>query len=226
MLITIPGVLGAQEAKAFRERLTQSEWQDGAATAGDLARSQKHNQQIDQRAEIARELGGEVLRRIGGHPLFVSAALPRRIYPPRFNRYADAGEYGAHVDSSLMRAPGEEQLIRTDLAATLFLSNPDDYDGGELEIESPFGAQAVKLPAGEMVLYPASSLHRVTPVTHGERLASFFWIESLVSDDGERALLFDLDQSIQRLRASGAEEGEMIRLSGLYHNLLRRWAKP
>lgn len=225
MLITINNVLSKDEVRQFRSYLDRAEWIDGASTAGTLARKAKHNTQIDDKAEVAVSLGNHILRSLGEHPLFISAALPRKIYPPKFNRYAIGENYGTHVDSAVIHIPGTGQSLRSDLSATLFLSEPDEYDGGELEIESEFGVQTVKLGAGDMVLYPSSSLHRVTPVTRGARVASFFWIESLVGDDAERSLLFDLDQAIQKLTPGlGADEHNLIRLSGIYHNLLRRWA--
>lgn len=225
MLIPIENVLGKDEVREFRARLDQADWQDGLKTAGSLARSVKRNQQLDDGSELAVSLGNHILRRLGNHPAFISAALPGRIYPPKFNRYADGGTYGAHVDSALMQVPGTNVTVRSDLSATLFLAEPEEYDGGELEIEGPFGVQAVKLEAGDMVLYPSSSLHRVTPVTRGARIASFFWIQSLVADEGERTLLFDLDQAIQGLTPSQhADDGHLLKLTGVYHNLLRRWA--
>jgi PKHD-type hydroxylase len=225
MLITIENVLSKDEVRQFRLHLDRAEWQDGARTAGTLAKHVKSNLQVDEDAEVAVSLGNHVLRILGNHPIFISAALPRKIYPPRFNRYARGGSYGLHVDSAVMPIPGTRENLRSDLAATLFLAEPDEYEGGELEIDTGFGAQTIKLGAGDMVLYPASSLHRVTPVTHGARVASFFWIESLVGDDAERSLLFDLDQSIQSLGASlGAQDPALLRLTGIYHNLLRRWA--
>ncbi|MBS0582021.1 MAG: Fe2+-dependent dioxygenase [Proteobacteria bacterium] len=225
MLNVIEKVLDGDEVRQFRAHLESAQWQDGAATAGSLAREVKHNLQLDERGDAAIALGNHVLRKLGNHALFVSAALPRKIHPPRFNLYRDGGDYGAHVDSAVMRLPGTQDSLRADLAATLFLCDPADYDGGELEIEAGFGAQTVKLGAGDMVLYPASSLHRVAPVTRGARLAAFFWIESLVGDEQMRALLFDLDQSIQQLapRAS-AQDPVLLRLTHVYHNLLRRCA--
>ena len=226
MLIAIEGVLDKGEVTAVRQRLDGAAWQDGAATAGALARAQKTNQQIAEDDPVGVGLGEEILRRIGANPLFVSAALPNRIYPPRFNRYAGGGAYGAHVDSALMRLPRSDLMLRSDLSATLFLSEPDDYDGGELEIEGPLGAQSVKLPAGDMILYPANSLHRVTPVTRGARVASFFWIESLVGDEGQRTLLYDLDQAIQGVTPLAAPgDANLLKLTGVYHNLVRRWAR-
>lgn len=225
MLISIDRFLGKDEVRQCRQRLDAAEWQDGARTAGTLARLQKRNQQLDDRSETAIAIGNQILRKLGSHPLFISAALPNKIHPPRFNRYADGGTYGAHVDGALMPLPGTNLTLRSDLSATLFLAEPDEYDGGELEIEGPFGAQAVKLEAGDMVLYPSSSLHRVTPVTRGARVAAFFWIESMVRDEGERTLLFDLDQSIQALTLKvGAGDERLLKLTAVYHNLLRRWA--
>jgi PKHD-type hydroxylase len=225
MLITIENVLDKDEVQQFQGWLGRADWQDGASTGGTLARQVKRNQQLADHAEVAVSLGQHILRNLAGNPVFISAALPRKIYPPKFNRYQDGGAYGAHVDSAVMQIPGTHLSLRSDLAATLFLAEPGDYDGGELEIEGEFGVQAVKLPAGDMVLYPASSLHRVAPVTRGARLASFFWIESLVADDANRSLLFDLDQSIQQLSARlDANDRQLLKLTGIYHNLLRRWA--
>lgn len=225
MLITIDAVLSKDEVRQFRTYLDAADWQDGAATAGSMARRAKANSQIDDSAEVAKSLGQHILRTLGSHPLFISAALPRKIYPPKFNRYAGGDTYGTHVDSALMQLPGTAQTLRTDLAATLFLAEAAEYDGGELEIDTEFGVQSVKLDAGDMVLYPASSLHRVTPVTRGARVASFFWVESLVGDDAERAMLFDLDQAIQAItpKLAGCER-DLLKLTGIYHNLLRRWA--
>lgn len=225
MLITIDNVLSKDEVRQFRAYLDAATWNDGAASAGTLARAVKHNEQLDDDAEPAASLRNHLLRQLGNHPLFISAALPRKIYPPKFNRYTGGAGYGTHIDSALMHIPGTGMNLRSDLAATLFLADPVEYDGGELEVDGPFGVQALKLAAGDMVLYPASSLHRVTPVTRGARLASFFWIESLVADDANRTLLFDLDQTIQKLTPALAKEQEnLLRLTGIYHNLLRRWA--
>lgn len=226
MLITIEEVLSKDEVVRFRHHLDAAKWDEGHKTAGTLAGSVKRNLQLADDSDIAVSLGGHILRKLAGRPEFVSAALPQRIHPPKFNCYRDGGTYGAHVDSALMRMPGTDVRLRTDVSATLFLTEPDDYDGGELEIEGPFGVQAVKLAAGDLVLYPSTSLHRVTPVTRGARIASFFWIQSLVQDEGERTLLYDLDQSIQALTASRRhDDPELLRLSGIYHNLLRRWAE-
>jgi PKHD-type hydroxylase len=227
MLIPIENVLSVEEVAAMRTRLDAAAWQDGLATAGTIARHVKRNLQLEDGSPLAVELGNAILRRLGETPLFISAALPAKIYPPKFNRYADGGTYGAHVDSAIMQVPGTTVSLRSDLSATLFLAEPEEYDGGELEIEGPFGIQAVKLAAGDMVLYPSSSLHRVTPVTRGARVASFFWIESMVRDEGERTLLFDLDTNIQALQADlPADHPQLLSLTGVYHNLLRRWAQP
>lgn len=253
MLITIDGLLPPGELRGLREALAGAAWQDGAASAGALARQVKRNQQLADGDVQAQTLSGQVLRIISAHPLFVSAALPRRIHPPRFNRHADGGHYGSHVDSALMALSGTDPgapmpsapsalmrsapgaLMRSDLSATLFLSEPGQYEGGELEIETPFGAQSVKLPAGSLVLYPSSSLHRVRPVTRGARIAAILWIESLVRDDAARTLLFDLDRAIQALQMSSPtsaqpllppDDSRLLQLSGIYHNLLRRWASP
>ena len=225
MLITLEHVLSKDDVRQFRAHLDGAAWEDGAASGGTLARTVKRNRQVDDSAEVALTLGNHILRTLGAHALFVSAALPRKIYPPRFNRYDTGGGYGTHVDSAIMHVPGSAVSVRTDLAATLFLSEPDEYSGGELEIEGQFGAQAVKLAAGDMVLYPASSLHRVAPVTAGARVASFFWIESLVGDDTARTTLFDLDQAIQQLTpVLAADDARLLKLTNVYHNLVRRWA--
>lgn len=227
MLISINHVLSKPEVAQFRAELDAAAWQDGTLTAGTLAQAVKRNQQIADGSELAQRLGQHILRRLAATPLFISAALPRTIYPPKFNRYAGGGSYGAHVDSALMFLPGSSQQMRTDLSATLFLAEPEDYDGGVLEVEGPFGVQEVKLPAGDMVLYPSSSLHRVTPVTRGARVASFFWVESLVAHEDERTLLFDLDQSVQQITPLlAADDMRLIQLTGVYHNLLRRWGRP
>ena len=226
MLIPIEGVLTRDEVREFRAVLDRAPWQDGLRTAGTLASAVKRNQQLEDGAEPATTLGQRILRRLAASPAFIAAALPNRIYPPKFNRYRDGGTYGAHVDSALMQVPGTGVTVRSDLSATLFLSEPDEYDGGELEIEGPFGIQAVKLAAGDMVLYPSSSLHRVTPVTRGARIASFFWIQSHVPDEGARTLLYDLDQSVQALsQAHAPDDPALLKLTGVYHNLLRRWAQ-
>ncbi|HWA01585.1 MAG TPA: Fe2+-dependent dioxygenase [Caulobacterales bacterium] len=225
MLICIPGVLSKEEVCAMRRILEAAPWTDGRVTAGAQSALAKVNQQLPEDCAEARQLGDAVLDALGRSPLFVSAALPLKTFPPLFNRYGEGMRFDAHIDNAIRPVKGASVRVRTDLSATLFLSEPDEYDGGELVIELPFGAQDVKLEAGSLVLYPASSLHRVNAITRGARLASFFWIQSMVRDDGERALLFDLDQSIQALASEhGQAHGEVVRLTGLYHNLLRRWA--
>ena len=227
MLISIEHVLTKTEVAQFRAELDAAPWDDGARTAGTLARAVKRNEQIADASALAVRLGQHILRRLAETPLFISAALPRTVYPPKFNRYQGGGTYGAHVDSALMVLPGSSQQMRTDLSATLFLAEPEEYDGGVLEVEGPFGVQEVKLAAGDMVLYPSSSLHRVTPVTRGARIASFFWIESLVQEEAERTLLFDLDQSVQQFTPLVAPDDlRLVQLTGVYHNLLRRWGRP
>jgi len=227
MLIAIEGVLDKDAVRDFRARLERAEWEDGARTAGTLARAAKRNLQLADGSDAAVELGNRILRRLGGHPEFISAALPAKIYPPKFNCYRDGGSYGAHVDSAVMQLPGGSDTLRSDLSATLFLAEPDEYTGGELQIEGAFGIQAVKLEAGDMVLYPSSSLHQVTPVSRGARYAAFFWIQSLVPDEGARTLLYDLDQAIQGLTPRVSPDNpDLLRLTGIYHNLLRRWAAP
>lgn len=226
MLITIENVLSKAEVQQCRAALAQTDWEEGARTAGNSARQVKHNLQLNDGSEAAHVLGQPILRALAGQALFVSAALPRKIYPPKFNCYQDGGSYGAHVDSAVMQLPGSQEYLRSDLSATLFLAEPDEYDGGELEIEGVYGVQAVKLAAGDLVLYPSTSLHQVTPVTRGARIASFFWIESMVADENARTMLFDLDQSIQELTMRlGAGDRQVLKLTGIYHNLLRRWAK-
>ncbi len=227
MLIPINGFLSRHEVRQFRDHLDVAEWQDGQATAGALARSVKNNQQLADGVEPALSLAHHILRHLDRHPVFISAALPGRIHPPRFNRYRDGGQYGTHVDSALMRPPGVDAIMRSDLSATLFLSEADEYEGGELEIEGAFGVQSVKMAAGDMVLYSSSSLHRVLPVTQGARVAAFFWVQSVVAKESERLLLFDLDQAIQGLRAQVvADDAHLLKLATVYHNLLRHCAAP
>jgi PKHD-type hydroxylase len=225
MLLAIPQVLSAAEVARCRAALDGAEWVDGAETAGAQSGRVKRNAQVREGSRVGSELGDLILDRLAASPLFVSAALPLRTFPPLFNHYETGDGFGVHVDNAIRRVAGTAVRLRTDLSATLFLTDPDDYDGGELVIEGAFGAQAVKLPAGDLVLYPASSLHHVTAVTRGARTSSFFWVQSMVRDEGERALLFDLDQTIQTLAASrGLDDPEIVRLSGIYHNLIRRWA--
>ena len=225
MIVQIPGVLTPDQVRYMRERLAASPWVDGLATAGYQGARVKDNRQIDEAAPLARELGDIVLGALERNPLFISAALPNRVYPPLFNRYEGGMHFGNHVDNAVRLLPGNGAKIRTDISATLFLSSTEEYDGGELLVEDTYGAHAIKLPAGDMVMYPATSLHRVTPVARGARLASFLWIESMVRNDAQRTLLFDLDNAIQRLNASGADATACAHLTACYHNLLRMWAQ-
>jgi len=227
MLVHVPTLLNGEQLERFRQRLDAGDapWIDGRVTAGHQGIHVKQNLQITEGSALAMELGDTVLAALERHPLFISAALPNRVYPPMFNRYQGGMHFGSHVDGSVRLLPGSGAKFRTDLSATLFLAPPDSYDGGELLIEDTYGAQSVKLAAGDMVLYPASSLHRVAPVTRGARLACFFWVQSMVRDDGQRALLFDLDNAIQRLTATGADESARVHLTGCYHNLLRMWSE-
>ena len=225
MLLCIPSVLTPEEVADFRARLAEADWADGNATAGEQSRLVKKNRQLPETSPVARELGDRIIDALGRSPLFVSVALPLRTFPPLFNRYGEGEGFGTHIDNAIRPVRGTHTRVRTDLSATLFLSGPDEYDGGELIIEGPFGGQSVKLNAGDMVLYPGSSLHQVTPVTRGERIASFFWIQSMVRSDADRALLFDLDQAIQeQARRSGQGDPLTVQLTGVYHNLIRRFA--
>ncbi len=224
MLIQIPDVLTRQQVADSRRMLDAAAWIDGNVTAGHQSRRAKNNMQLAEDDAVALQLGDVVLEALQSNPLFVSAALPGKIFPPLFNRYAGGQNFGTHVDNAIRQVSGTEHRVRTDLSATLFFSDPDEYEGGELVVEDNYGVQRVKLPAGSMILYPASSLHHVTPVTTGARVASFFWVQSMVRDDGQRTLLFDLDSSIQRLAAESPGHPSVIQLTGVYHNLLRRWA--
>jgi PKHD-type hydroxylase len=230
MLLRIPNVLNAEQVRTLRSQLDAAgdAWVDGRATAGHQGAQVKRNLQIAEDTPVARELGAKVVAVLERHPLFLSAALPACIYPPMFNRYdaADAMHFGRHVDGAVRLLPGTGAKMRTDISATLFLSPPEDYEGGELHVHDTYGAHSVKLPAGDLVLYPATSVHDVTPVTRGTRLASFFWVQSLVRDDAQRALLFDLDMAIVRLTQDTSGHASLVSLTGTYHNLLRMWAAP
>lgn len=225
MLLKIPGVLNAQQVAQFRDVLQHAEWTDGNVTAGYQSSQAKNNLQLPQDSEAARVLGDAVLQALAQSPLFMSAALPLKIFPPLFNCYQGGQSFGIHVDNAIRQVPGTPVKVRTDLSMTLFLAEPDEYDGGELVIEDTYGAHRIKLPAGDMVLYPSTSLHKVTPVTRGRRLASFFWLQSMVASDEKRTLLFDMDMAIQRLRNQLADSAEIVQLTGVYHNLLRQWAQ-
>jgi len=224
--VQIPQLLNDDQVRSMRAALDAPDapWVDGRVTAGHQGARVKQNQQVDESSALARTLGDVVLAALERHPLFISAVLPQRVYPPLFNRYEGGMQFGSHVDGAVRLLPGGGDKIRTDVSATLFLAPPESYDGGELLIEDTFGTHAVKLAAGDLVVYPANSLHRVAPVTRGARLASFFWVQSMVRDDAQRAILFDLDRSIQRLNARVADDPAMVSLVGVYHNLLRQWA--
>ncbi|HJQ40284.1 MAG TPA: Fe2+-dependent dioxygenase [Thermoanaerobaculia bacterium] len=224
MLLQIPNVLTKEQVRDARARLDAAEWVDGRVTAGHQSSRAKDNEQLPENHPVAREVGESIVTALARNPLFRSAALPLHVFPPLFNRYQGGQSFGSHVDNAVRQVAGTAHQLRTDLSATLFLSEPDEYDGGELTVEDTFGVQSVKLAAGNMILYPASSLHHVRPVTRGARVSSFFWIQSMVRDDGERTLLFDLDLSIQRLGADHPDHASVLQLTGVYHNLLRRWA--
>ena len=225
MLIIVPAVLTGPQVAACVAALEAAEWGDGHATAGLQSAPVKDNAQLGEDSPVAREWGAHVLDALGAAPLFVSAALPHRTFPPLFNRYTGGQSFGTHIDNAIRPVRGTSIKLRTDVSGTLFLSDPDSYDGGELVVETAYGAQAVKLAAGDLVLYPASSLHHVTPVTRGVRLASFFWVQSMIRDDAARALLFDLDRTIQDLAArDGIGAAATVQLTGIYHNLIRMWA--
>lgn len=225
MMLHVPQVLTAEEVVQVRERLDAEPWVDGRATVGAQGAQVKNNRQIDERSPVGRAIGEQILARLLKNPLFFSAALPHRFVPPLFNRYGVGETYGLHVDGSVRTLPGTQLQLRTDLSCTLFLCEPEDYDGGELEVVDTYGSHEAKLPAGDLLLYPASSLHRVHPVTRGERVCSFFWVQSLVRSEAQRALLFDMDQSIQKLRARLGDVEETLSLTGNYHNLLRMWSE-
>jgi PKHD-type hydroxylase len=224
MLLQIPDVLTAAQVADFRRQLDAAQWIDGRATAGHQSALAKNNMQLPEDHPTSRQLGDVILSALANNPLFISAALPLKIFPPLFNRYEGGQSFGNHVDNAIRQIRGTPHRVRTDLSATLFLSAPDEYDGGELSVEDTYGVHQVKLPPGHMVLYPASSLHHVRPVTRGARIASFFWIESMVRDDGERTLLFDLDTAIQRVARDSPGHPGVVQLTSVYHNLLRRWA--
>lgn len=225
MLDVIPEILTAEQVAQCRHLLANAAWQDGKATAGHVARQAKQNRQLAADDPLTTQLGNLILDALVRNPRFMSAALPLKVLPPRFNRYENGGHYGNHIDGAVMNAPGSSQRIRTDLSATLFFCDPDDYDGGELVIEDTYGSQSIKLPAGHLVLYPGTSLHRVTPVTRGARIAAFFWIQSLVREDSQRSILTSLDTAIQQVSTDTPDSDAVARLTGVYHNLLRQWSE-
>lgn len=225
MLLHISDVLSPDVARAMHAALVSAEWTDGRITAGPQSARAKNNLQLPADHPLARDLGDKVTAALEKHPLFMGAALPFRVFPPLFNRYEGGGSFGIHVDNAVRQVSGTTERIRTDLSATLFLTPPEDYDGGELHVEDTYGAQSIKLPAGHMILYPATSLHQVRPVTRGARISCFFWIQSMIRDDAQRTVLFDLDIAIQRLAAESPDHPSAIQLTGVYHNLVRMWAE-
>lgn len=225
MLLAIPDLLSAEQVASARELLGKAEWVDGKVTAGPQSARAKSNMQLPEGSAAAETVGDMILTALQRNPLFVSAALPLRVFPPLFNRYQGGHAFGNHVDNAVRQIGGTGHRIRTDLSATLFLAEPDEYDGGELSVEDTYGVHKVKLPAGDMVLYPSSSLHSVSPVTRGARTASFFWVQSMIRDDGRRTLLFDLDVAIQQLSRDVPAHPSIVQLTGVYHNLLRQWAE-
>ena len=225
MLIVVPDVLSAEQVAEARKILNAAEWVDGKVTAGYQSARTKDNEQIPEGHPAARQVGEMILKSLGQNPLFLSAALPLQVFPPLFNRYSGGQMFGTHVDNAIRQVTGTPHRIRTDLSATLFFAPPEEYDGGDLCVEDVYGLRTVKLPPGHMVLYPATSLHHVKPVTRGTRLCSFFWIQSMVRDDGQRSILFDLDLGIQRLNRDHPNHPSAVQLMGVYHNLLRQWAE-
>ncbi len=225
MLLHIPGVLSREQVIQMRAALDGADWTDGRETVGAQGAKVKRNQQLPDASPLRQHLGQIVLAALAKHPLYHAATLPLRTLPPRFNRYEGGGHYGSHVDGAVMALPVDAGQLRSDISCTLFLSEPDDCDGGELIVSDTYGEHEVKLPAGDMIIYPSSSLHRVQPVTRGARLAAFFWVQSLIRNDSRRRLLFELDTSIQTLTQSGADADALLQLTGVYHNLLRQWAE-
>lgn len=225
MLLHIPDVLSDEQLTFMRAALERADWADGRETVGAQGAQVKQNQQLPERSPLRQQLGQIVLSALASSPLYHAATLPLRTLPPRFNRYHGGGHYGFHVDGAVMALPAAAGQLRSDISCSLFLNQPEDYDGGELVVSDTYGEHEVKLPAGDMIVYPSSSLHRVQAVTRGTRLASFFWVQSLIRDDSRRRLLFELDTSIQRLTLTGADADAVLQLSGVYHNLLRQWAE-
>jgi PKHD-type hydroxylase len=224
MLLHIPGILTAQQVARFRARIDAARWVDGNVTSGHQSAQAKYNEQLPEDGAESREIGDEIVAALGRSPLFFSAALPRHVYPPLFNRYKSEMTFGNHVDSAVRVHAPTGRRIRADISATLFLTAPEDYDGGELLVEDTYGVQSVKLPAGDMVLYPATSVHRVSPITRGERVSCFFWLESMIREDARRALLFDMDMALVRLSQQLPNHAALVSLTGCYHNLIRMWA--
>lgn len=225
MMLRIPALLTSEEVHECRHVMQIADWQDGRLTAGHLAAQVKSNLQLPIDSPVAAQMGNLILDKLAKNPLYLSAALPLRVLPPRFNRYEGGGTYGNHIDNALFVIPGSSIKVRTDVSTTVFFSDPHEYEGGELVVEDTFGHQTVKLAAGDAIVYPGTSLHRVNPVTHGTRYAAFFWTQSLVKSDEQRRILFDLDQSIQQLTLDCPDHSKLSALSGTYHNLLRMWSE-
>jgi len=223
MMLHIPSILSREQVAAMRRRMEAGEWVDGRATVGEQGAQVKQNRQLAADSPLALELGREILAALERQPMFFAAALPLRTIPPLFNRYSGGEHYGDHIDGALRRLPSGAWL-RTDISSTLFLSDPEEYEGGELVVADAYGTHEVKLPAGDLILYPSTSVHHVEPVTRGERICSFFWTQSMVRDDAQRGMLLELDQTIQRLRARVGDCEETVSLTGHYHNLLRQWS--
>jgi PKHD-type hydroxylase len=226
MMVHIPHVLTAEQVTHCRGVFAQASWEDGRSTAGHQSAQVKKNLQLPESSPAARALGDLVLGALERSPLFISAVLPQRVFPPLFNRYEPEMTFGSHVDNAIRPIAGTPLRLRTDISATLFLSDPASYDGGELVVEDTYGSHSVKLPAGDLIVYPSSSLHHVTPITRGVRLASFFWVQSMIRDVSKRALLFDLDTAIMQLTQEVPQSPSLVMLTGVYHNLLRQWAEP
>lgn len=226
MIQHIPHVLSKEQVLYFRNEMQSAAWVNGQSTTGSLSKNVKQNQQLPENHPLTQQLGNIILEALGNNSIFLSAALPLEILPPYFNRYENNESFGFHVDNSIRNIRGTQQRIRTDLSCTVFLSEPEEYEGGELVVEDTYGYHEVKLPAGDMILYPSTSVHEVTPVTQGARIASFFWVQSMIRDDANRHILFNLDQSIQRLRIELSDQHpEVVKLTSLYHNLIRKWAE-
>jgi PKHD-type hydroxylase len=225
MMLHVPEVLSREQVAQMRRTLDTTGWVDGRATVGAQGAQVKHNRQLPEHSPLARELGEIILKALAANPLYVSAALPLRTVPPLFNRYEGGEHYGMHIDGSVRPLPGTNLSLRTDVSCTLFLSDPGDYDGGELVVADTYGTHEVKLPAGDLILYPSTSLHRVEPLTRGVRIASFFWVQSMVPDDWQRGMLFELDRNIQKLRLKVGDCDEVVALTGHYHNLVRQWSR-
>ncbi|MDB6060482.1 MAG: oxidoreductase, 2OG-Fe(II) oxygenase family [Verrucomicrobiaceae bacterium] len=225
MLLHIPEVLGAAEIDELRQTLIAAEWSDGAATSGAQAIKRKQNKQLAANSAVGKQLGELVSTALQRHPLLISAALPKQILPPLFNRYEGGGHYDNHVDNAIQRDPNRQTDVRTDVSITLFINAPEDYDGGELVVEDMYGTHEVKLPAGDAIIYPSTSLHRVEPVTKGTRMAAVTWAQSMVRDDWQRSMLFNLDMTIVQLRQKLGDSAEIVALTSHYHNLLRQWAE-